>query len=398
MMYEKLVVQPEDPILGIPPLFRADTRPFKVNLGIGAYQDEHGVPVVFDAVRQAEEFLLTQKLDKEYLPISGDAAFCEAVARLIFGEKALCIEEKRLVTLQTIGASGALRLGGELLKECGVSKIYLPETTWSNHRALLSRAGLQLESYPYYDLSTHSILFDRLCEAISEIKEQSAVLFQASCHNPAGCDLTEEQWRVLSEIFKANRQIIPFFDIAYQGLGRGLDEDAYGVRLFAKEHAPLVTASFAKNFGLYGERMGILSVVLPEADQFQAVLSNLKQLVRGNYSTPPLQGARIIKTILNTPELYQVWVNQLTSIRQRLQTMRDALFSQLSQGCATKDFSFIQRDKGFFSLTGLTKEQVLWLRKEKAIYLLESGRMNVAGLNHDTIAWVVSGILEAFQK
>lgn len=392
--YGNLDVLPEDPILGVAPLFKADARPEKINLGIGAYQDEKGKPVVLEAVRQAEEIILNQRLDKEYLPILGDALFVEVILKVVLGEDIDCVKEQRVATAQTVGDSGAIRIAGELLKECGYDTVYLSTPTWTNHFGIFKHAGLVTAEYPYYDPDLKGVNFAKLCHAIERMPASSAILLQGSCHNPTGAGLSVNQWNILSELFKKHK-VQPIFDLAYQGLGQGLEEDAYGVRLFAKEHTPIICSSFSKNFGLYGERIGLLAIVLPEKKYHSAVITHVKHLIRGNYSMPPLHGARIIRTILNTPELARTWRNQLDSMRERLQTLRKELKNAMEAEGGTRDYSFYTQGEGFFSLTGLTREQVLWLRKERGIYMPEIGRINIAGLNSHNIPPTAKALVEA---
>lgn len=395
-LYSDLEQLPEDPILSIPPLYKADPRAEKINLSIGAYQDEEGRPVVFDAVREAEKTIFENQMDKEYLPIEGDREYIEATLRLVLGESP-CLAEHRISALQTVGASSALHLSGKLLKRIKVETIFLANPSWANHRLLYSQAGLEIGTYPYYDSQTHRICFDSLCQAVEQFPVRSAMLLQGSCHNPTGRNLSENEWRALSHLLK-KKQIIPVLDISYQGLGQDLEKDAFAVRLFAKEHTPLICASFSKNFGLYGERAGLLAAVLPDKGLHPKVMSNLKQLVRGIYSSPPLQAARIIKTILNTPTLNSLWREQLHSMQQRLKAMRSALANGLTARNNAKDFSFITEEEGFFSLLGLSKEQVLWLREAKGIYLTENGRINIAGLSSNTLPAVIPALLDAYHR
>lgn len=393
-LYKNLDILPEDPILGIPILFKADQSPNKINLGIGAYQDEHGKPVVFDAVRQADELLLQQQLDKEYLPINGDAGFAGQAFRLVFGQDAPYLRENRCAAFQTLGGTGALRVAAELLKRCGVERACFSNPTWPNHPNIFKSAGIVTLEYPFFDLPSHSINFEGLYNALDQTPSHTAVVFHSSCHNPTGARLSEEQWRKLSALTKS-RQLQPIFDLAYQGLGRGLDEDAFPIRLFAKEQTPIVCVSFAKNFGLYGDRIGLLAIIFADQEPLKAVSSHLKSIIRCNYSSPPYNGARIIRTILSSPPLESLWINQLNEIRQRLVTHRRQLADALSTLTPSKDYSFYTKEEGFFSLTGLNREQSLWLREHHAIYLPENGRINIAGLSKDNIPVVAKALTEA---
>lgn len=393
-IFSPLEEKPEDPILGMLPLFRADPSPHKINLSIGAYQDEAGHPVVFDAVREAEKLILAQKGDKEYLPILGDREFIDAALKLALGEDSPCFAEKRIVAAQTIGATGAIRLAVDLMHLCGIKKIFIPAPSWSNHFGIARQAHIEPIECPYYNHATRQIDFDKLCQAITEIPKQSAILLQGCCHNPTGIDFSNDQWDRLCTLLK-EKEILPVIDFAYQGVGKGIDEDAYGVRLFAKELTLLFCTSYAKNFGMYGERMGLLGIIFPHNDLHKKIESNLKILVRGSYSSPPIHGARIIKTILNTPSLKEKWQQELAEIRQRLTTLRH-IFTQVLNTLSNSDYySYIPHTTGFFALTELTKEQVLWMRKAKSVYILENSRINIAGLNHQTIDSTAQAIIDA---
>lgn len=396
-IYDVLEEKPEDPILGIPALFRADAHPDKVNLGIGSYQNEEGQPVVFKSVRSAESQIFNSQLDKEYLPILGDKLFLEEACKLILGHDASCLTEKRVIAAQSIGASGAIRLAADVMHLCGIKKVYIPSPSWTNHHALLCHEGLQTENCPYYNYETHSVDFDNLCASISKMPPKSAILLQSSCHNPTGADLSQEQWAKLCKLLK-EKDVLPVIDMAYQGIGQGINEDAFGLRLLAKELQPLFCVSFAKNFGLYGERMGLFGIVLPDTALSKKVESNLKVIIRGNYSNPPMHGARIIRTILQTPVLKSQWEQELAEIRHRLFSLRRELVHELTSLHPDKDYTFILKGNGFFSLTGLTKEQVLKMREESGLYIPENGRINIAGLNQHNIPLTAKALIRASQQ
>ncbi|MFA6916326.1 MAG: aromatic amino acid transaminase [Parachlamydiales bacterium] len=390
-IYHQLEVKSEDPILGIPALFRADTHAQKVNLGIGSYQNEEGKPFVFKSVRAAESQIFDSQMDKGYLPILGDKVFIEEVSKVILGEDAPCLTEKRFIAAQSIGGSGAIRIAAEMLFFCGIKKIFIPTPSWPNHHTLVCHEGIQTELCPYYDNKTRQIDFDKLCDSISHMPARSALLLQSSCHNPTGIDLSNDQWTSLCALLKG-KDIVPIIDMAYQGMGDSLSEDAFGLRLFAKELTPLFCISFSKNFGLYGERTGLFGLVLPDTESTKKVESNLKVIVRASYSNPPLYGARIIRTILQSPTLKLMWEQELTEIRHRLRVLRKAIVDELKQQNPHTDYSFFLGGKGFFSLTGLSKEQVLSLREESGVYIPENGRINIAGLNQSNIPLVAKAI------
>lgn len=383
-LYSQLEALPDDPILKITPLFRADSRPERVNVGIGVYQDEEGRPFVFEAVRRAEALICEQHLNKEYLPIGGDPLFCEKGVELLMGEEGL-LQRGRLLAIQSIGASGALRVIGEFVVRHLAGEVSLPLPTWPNHIGLLSGAGLRLSSYPYCRGGVGAIDWQELYTSLQKLPPRTAVLFHACCHNPSGCDPTPEQWRLLCRLCR-NHSLLPIFDIAYQGLGEDLDSDAYPIRLFYHEGIEMfVAVSFSKNFGLYGERIGLLLATVADSGVAAPVMSHLKRIVRTLYSMPPLHGARIIRTILTTPALKQLWHEELSIVRRRITSMRRALYDALTARSSGVDYSALATGHGLFTLTGLSSEQVIRLRHDHALYLTEDGRLNLAGLNHHNV-------------
>lgn len=389
--FDTIELLPDDPILSLPIAFAADSNPNKVNLGIGAYQDAEGKSFVLMTVKKAEEMLLKKNLSKEYLPIEGNGSYIKESLKLLFGDSDR-IHKGEVFAAQTIGGTGALRLGGEFLTQELTKTIFLSDPTWPNHRVLFSRAGFRLESYAYYDEQRHVIDFKRMTAAIGAMPAGSAILLHACCHNPTGIDPTPEQWQELSHLIK-QQNLIPFFDIAYQGFGKGLKEDAYPIRLFANEgHEMVVASSYSKNFGLYGERVGVLTVFTHGQEATKRVASQIKQIIRGNYSNPPLHGSRIVATILQSPELKKEWEQELSNMRDRVNEMRIALIAGLAVK-SSKDFSFLQKQLGIFSFCGLNKDQVHRLRQEKGIYMPANGRINVAGLNSKNVDYVVESII-----
>lgn len=383
---------PDDPILGLTVAFKADPRMQKVNLGVGAYKDSEGKSLVLNCVRQAESMLVDQRLDNEYLPIDGDSEFTRAINELIFGTNSTPILEGRCYGIQSIGGTCALRLAGELLVQRGVKQIYLSDPTWPNHKALFGKSGLKVEAYPYYDANTHRLDFNDLCSAIEKMPAQSVILLQAGCHNPTGIDPDMEQWKVLSTLIK-KREIFPFFDFAYQGFDRGVDEDAAPIRYFVEQgHEMLVAYSCSKNFGLYGERVGMLSLVVDSTDVVKRTASQLKSAVRGIYSSPALHGARIVKTICANATLRQEWLSELGSMRERIHEMRRALMSGLEARIADRDYSFMAQQRGMFSFSGLSADQVLRLRTDHGIYMLGNGRISVAGITLNNLDHIVEAI------
>lgn len=391
--FDEIPLLPPDPILGLPILFAAESRPNKVNLGIGSYKTAEGLPLVLNSVRKAENLILQRHLNKEYLPIDGDSEFLKCALQLIFGGELSSIESERLYASQTLGGSGALRIAGEFFSKLINSNIFLPQPSWLNHKPLFERGGMNVGSYPYFDPKTHLLDFKGMCQAINNLPPASIILLHASCHNPTGVDPTLEQWRELSDLIK-KRGLFPFFDFAYQGFGDSIEADAQSVRLFAREgHEMMVAYSFSKNFGLYGERVGLLSVLTSEPKTKPKIASQVSTLIRGNYSNPPLQGARIVSTILKSHELTLDWKGELKNMCERIKEMRKALVAALLVRGHDRNFDFILKQNGLFSFIGLSKEQVDRLRSEYAIYMPSNGRINLAGLNTQNIEYFVQALL-----
>jgi aromatic-amino-acid transaminase len=384
---------PKDPILGITEQYNSDPRPNKVNLGVGVYYDEAGKLPLLDAVRLAEDALAAKHGARGYLPIDGINLYNKAVQSLLFGGDSPLMSEGRLLTVQALGGTGALRIGADLLKRfAGSAVVYISNPSWENHRALFEAAGFTVEQYPYYDPATNGLKFPEMLQALQEAPEGSVVVLHACCHNPTGVDLDAAQWDEVIQVV-TERGHVPFLDIAYQGFGDGIDEDAAVVRKFAAGKLPfLVSSSFSKSFSLYGERVGALSMVLPNQDEAQRVLSQLKRVVRANYSNPPTHGGAVVASVLNTPELRARWEEELAGMRVRIKQMREELVARLAAAGIKKDFSFVARQRGMFSYSGLTSEQVDRLREDHAIYAVSSGRICVAALNRGNIQRVAEAI------
>lgn len=384
---------PVDPIFGLPIAFAADPRPNKINLGIGAYKTSEGLPLVMTSVRKAESLIQQKHLNKEYLPIDGDPEFLRYSLQLLYGPNSFLLQSGLFFAAQSIGGASALRIGGEFLAKLISKTIFISQPTWSNHKQIFERAGLNVGSYPYFNAATHDLDFAGMCGAIKNMPPASVILLHGCCHNPTGFDPSFEQWKELSELIK-KQQLIPFFDMAYQGFGQGLDEDAQAIRYFAEQgHEMLVAYSYSKNFCLYGERVGFLTVIGSKADLMPKIGSQIKYLIRSNYSTPPLHGARIVTTILKSPELYLEWKTELKNMRERVLDMRKALIAALLVEGHNRDFSYINRQSGLFSFSGLTLEQVQKLQHEKALYIPNNGRINIAGLNTQNIPEVAKALL-----
>ena len=389
---------PNDPILGLTEAFRDDSRDQKVNLGVGAYKSAEGKSHVLSCVRKAEAQVVEQQLPKDYLPIDGDSEFRRLLFEVVFGGKHEVLENNRTATVQTLGGTGGLRVGFELLNDQGFGPVYLSNPSWANHAAICRRIGVSPKSYRYYDSDSHRLDFEGMCADISAMPKGSVVLLQASCHNPTGIDPTPDQWRELSTIIK-KQGVFPFFDLAYQGFGDGLEEDAFSIRHFAEEgHEMALAVSCSKNFGLYGERVGALAIVAADRDTALRVSSQCKQVVRGQYSMPPLHGARIVRTILSSEALTTEWQAELSAMRQRITEMRQALVTGLQARANGHDFSFLADQKGMFSFSGLEKGQVAQMKESNGIYMPGSGRVNVAGLTVPVIDYVADAITAAISQ
>lgn len=392
-IFDVVAHAPEDPILGLNETFKADPRKDKVNLSIGVYATEDGRVPLLEVVRRAEKEILEAGEPHTYLPISGIPAFDSGVQKLIFGADSPVIKEGRAVTVQSLGGTGALKVGADFL--AGVLKnpeAVVSNPTWQNHVAIFESAGFKVGTYPYFDKASGEVAFPAMLEAFKSLKENTVVILHACCHNPTGRDMTAEQWAQVVEVCKA-KKLIPFLDMAYQGFGDGLEEDALAIRLFADAGIVFFIAnSFSKSFSLYGERIGALSVVCNSAEEAKRVLSKLKSVIRANYSNPPGQGAKIVSKVLNNEALLAQWHKDLKEMRDRIKEMRHALVEELKKAGVEKDFSFITEQKGMFSFSGLTPEQVERLKNEFGVYAVKSGRICVASLNKGNVRYTAEAI------
>lgn len=384
---------PKDPILGVTETYNADTNPSKVNLGVGVYTDDSGKVPVLECVRRAEEQFAASAQPRNYLPIDGLQAYDQAVQGLLFGPRHEAVTGRRIVTVQTLGGTGGLKVGADLLRRLDPgAQVWISDPSWENHRALFEYAGFTVNAYPYYDAATHGLDFDAMIAALGTLPARSIVVLHACCHNPTGVDLTPQQWESVMTLINA-RELVPFLDIAYQGFAEGIDEDAAAVRRFAEAcPAVLVSSSFSKSLSLYGERAGALSIVTQSADEAARTLSQLKRVIRTNYSNPPTGGARMATTVLTTPELRSLWERELGAMRERIKTMRRQLVDKIRAHRADFDFSFVVRQRGMFSYSGLNQEQVRRLREEYSIYAIDSGRICVAALNTHNIDYVAKAV------
>lgn len=394
-MFQHIDYYPGDPILSLVEKFIADPRRHKVNLSIGIYFDEQGKLPVLGSVRSAEITRNKEPQPRGYLPMEGLAEYRQAVQRLLFGEEHSALREKRIATIQTLGGSGALKIGADFLKKWFPdTQVYVSNPTWDNHKSIFEGAGFSVGTYPYYDASKIDIRFDDMIAFIKTLPTHSILVLHPCCHNPTGIDLTPTQWDILLNIIQA-QQLIPFMDIAYQGFGDDLAKDAYAIRKAAAMGLSFfVSNSFSKNLSLYGERVGGLSVVCPNAEEAQLVLGQLKASVRRVYSSPPAYGGYVVTNVMNDPILFTQWTNEVAQMRERIKTMRQKLYTILTTKLPHRNFDYFIKQRGMFSYTGLNPQQVQQLQDEFAVYLVSSGRMCVAGLNEANIDQVA----DAFAK
>ncbi len=386
MFFEKIVAAPADPILGLTEEFKNDNRANKINLGVGIYKTNEGNTPVLKCVKKAEEIILANEKTKSYLPIVGTPEYGALVRELVFGKDSEVLANNRARTCQAPGGTGALRIGADFLKQQNVTaKIWISDPTWANHFQVFGAAGIETAKYSYYDKATHGLDFEGMKASLKAAKAGDAVLLHACCHNPTGIDPTPAQWEELAKLC-AELKLLPFFDFAYQGFGNGIEEDAFGIRTFAKYNPELLIASsFSKNFGLYNERIGALTVVSADKETADRVFSQMKIAVRSNFSNPPAHGALIVTTILSNPELRAMWEEEVKEMRDRIKEMRALFVSKLQALGAKVDFSFISKQYGMFSFSGLDKEQVARLKNEFGIYIVGSGRISVAGITTSNI-------------
>lgn len=385
-MFEHIQVAPADPILGLNDAYRNDPHPNKINLGVGVYKDELGATPILKSVKQAEERLVESEKTKSYLSIEGTEAYRNAVQALLFGANHDIIAKQRAYTAQSPGGTGALRIAAEFIKKhMPGATVWVSNPTWANHQAIFQSVGLEVGSYAYYDAATKSLDFEAFLASLSQVPAGDVVLFHGCCHNPTGIDPTSEQWAQLAKL--ASKQgFLPLFDFAYQGFGDGLEEDAQGLRLFLEQNQEMLIAnSFSKNFGLYNERVGAITVVCETSEQAEAAFSQVKRCIRANYSNPPSHGAAVVTEVLTDPKLRSLWEMELQSMRTRIHEMRSLFVSTLRAKGVEQDFSFISHQNGMFSFSGLTPDQVAQLRSEFGIYIVGSGRISVAGMTKDNM-------------
>lgn len=392
-MFEKLQQIPADPLLGIMEKFRKETNPQKIDLGVGVYKDELGQTPVLKCLKKAEQKLVDEQDSKIYVGPLGNQKFTKLLSELALGDDLIRSVGGRLAALQTPGGCGALRVAAELIMRVKPqAKIWVSDPTWANHVPLLGDAGISIESYPYYDYQTQSIRFDAMRDCLLQAEPGDLVLLHACCHNPCGADLSSDQWQEIVDLM-IEHGLIPFIDMAYQGFGRGLDEDAVGLRLVVDQCPEVVFAvSCSKNFGLYRDRVGMVGFLLNTEAEAKSVLSNLTQIVRGIYSMPPDHGASVVECVLSDDALKAEWLSELKTMRERIQQTRVQLAEiSTEKGCGNR-FDFVSRESGMFSFLGISPEQVAVMVSQFGIYMAESSRINVAGLNENNIDYFCSAL------
>ena len=396
-LFSSVQLAPKDPIFGLTEAYTADQRAGKVNLGVGVYYTDEGKVPLLRAVLEAEKELVAKQSPRAYVPIEGPNPYNSAVQNLLFGADSPLIKEGRVVTAECLGGTGALRVGGDFVKRLDTNApAAISAPSWENHRGIFESAGYQVLEYTYFDPKTRGVDFEGMVKSLESFQAKTLVILHACCHNPTGADLTPDQWKKIISICQT-RQLIPFLDIAYQGFATGIEEDGAAVQLFADSGMSFfVSSSFSKSFSLYGERVGALSIVTQSKEESARVLSQLKRVIRTNYSNPPTHGAAIVAMVLNSPKLRQMWEDELAEMRERIKAMRHGLNKKLAAAGAQQDFSFIETQRGMFSYSGLTAGQVANLQEQDGIYALSTGRICVAALNTknlDRVAQAIARVL-----
>ncbi|WP_425396696.1 aromatic amino acid transaminase [Aeoliella sp.] len=394
-MFESIQPAPADPILGLTEAFRADPNPQKINLGVGVYQDSSGNTPALSCIKKAEEQLARGDAGSSYLPIPGVAEYNTAVQQLAFGSAHEVVTSGRAFTAQTPGGTGALRVVGDFLAaNLPGATLWVTDPTWANHANVFSAAGVSLAKFPYFDKANNRLALGDMLDALQKIPAGDAVLLHGCCHNPTGVDPTPDEWSKIADVLYAQK-LLPVLDFAYQGFGDGIDEDAVGLRTMARSGEEFILcSSFSKNFGLYCQRVGAATFVAADADRAKVVGSQVKRAIRANYSNPPAHGARLVATVLADDDLRSEWHTELAAMRNRINGMRTLLVDKLAEKGAPGDYSFIKAQRGMFSFSGLTKEQVLALREKHAIYIVDSGRINVAGITESNVDRLTEAIAQ----
>ncbi len=392
-LFQAVEMAPRDPILGLNEQFGSDPNPAKVNLGVGVYYDDEGKLPLLQCVQQAEKRMMDAPKARGYLPIDGIAAYDTAVKTLVFGAEGEPVKSNRVATVQALGGTGGLKIGADFLRKLQpTAKVLISDPSWENHKALFTQAGFEVEAYPYYVAARRGIDFDGMLTALNLSPKGTIVVLHACCHNPTGYDITPAQWDQVVQACK-QRGLIPFLDLAYQGFGEGLVQDGIAVQKFvASGQDVFISTSFSKSFSLYGERVGALSVVCVNTEEASRVLSQLKIMIRTNYSNPPIHGGQVVATVLNDPKLRALWEEELAGMRTRIKHTRSAMVARLKEAGVQADMSFITDQVGMFSYSGLAKDQMVRLRSEFGVYGTDSGRMCVAAVNSRNIDHVCRSI------
>ncbi|MGD9634926.1 MAG: aromatic amino acid transaminase [Pirellulales bacterium] len=394
-LFEAIQPAPADPILGLTDAFKADPNPKKINLSVGVYQDASGKTPVLESIKRAAQKIVSQLSSKSYLPIPGSPAYAAGVQKLMFGANHEAVTSGRVATSHTPGGTGALRVAADLIhQQMPKATIWITQPTWPNHPQIFAAAGVPTKTMPYFDSKTNSLAWNEFIAAVKQIPAGDVLLLHACCHNPTGIDPTPAEWKELSEVV-ASRGILPLLDFAYQGFADGLEQDAVGLITFAKPGTELIVcSSFSKNFGLYCERVGALSIVAADKKTADTVQSQVKSTIRSNYSNPPCHGGELVVTVLNDPELEKLWRTEVDEMRNRINGMRTLLVDTLKAKGVPGDFSFITKQRGMFSFSGLTPEHVKALKEKHAIYIVGSGRINVAGITKDNVGPLCEAIAD----
>jgi aspartate aminotransferase len=394
-VFETLTALSPDPILGLSAAFKKDPNPYKIDLGVGVYKDEQGNTPILDSVAQAQNMLLASETSKVYITPQGNQGYIDGMLSLLLGDKSPVLAHKRVAAVQAPGGCGALRILAELLMRIDENTtVWVSDPTWANHMPLLGDAGLTLKTYPYFDKNTATIKFDEMMDCLSNVGANDVVLLHGCCHNPTGADLTKEQWQEVA-LLASKIGFLPFVDIAYQGFGDGIDEDAFGLRLLA-EHVDevIVAASCSKNFGLYRERVGLAAIICKDEKTKDIAQSQIQSVARGIYSMPPSYGGALVDIILREQTLYNMWVSEVNAMRERMANLRQLLVTNLHQQNIDKDFSFINSQKGMFSFLCIPAQQVQLLRDEHSVYFVDSSRVNIAGINHSNVEALAKAIAQ----
>jgi aspartate aminotransferase len=393
-MFEVLPQLPADPILGLSTAYKADPNPLKIDLGVGVYKDEQGHTPILSSVAKAQKLLLAKEDSKTYITPQGVPGYIDGMLQLLLGKGSKVMLENRVAAVQAPGGCGALRILAELIKRCNNElTVWVSDPTWANHIPLIGNAGLKIETYPYFNKADASINFDGMVETLAQVKSGDVVLLHGCCHNPTGADLTPDQWQTVLELAQKTG-FIPFVDVAYQGFGDGLEQDAYGLRLLV-ENLPevVIAASCSKNFGLYRERVGLAAMITADSKTRQAIQTQIQSIARGIYSMPPSYGGALVDIILSDDSLRTEWVAEVEAMRTRMQTLRGLLVSKLEEKGAQRDFSFVKEQKGMFSYLCITPEQVQEMRNKHSVYFVDSSRVNIAGISQSNVDALASALV-----